>query len=631
MSFLASLIPTTIRAVLARRLPYVPRALALVWKAARYWTVVWALLLVIQGLLPVVTVYVMRDLVDSLVVVVNHPDDWLLLRPALILMSVLAAVLLLTTMLGRVMHLVSTIQSELVQDHITNLLHTKALALDLAFYELPAERDRFQRATQEARTQPVSLLTNTGAMVQHTLTLVGLTTILTHYALWLPLVLLLSVLPVFYVAVRHTRQEYRWRYQTTEDNRRLSYYDIYLTYQMAAAEMRLFDLGSYFRQNYQLLRARLRRERLSLLQQHVVGELVAQTIALGAVGATLFWMFGHLVQGLVSLGDLTMFYQTLNRGQGLMNTLLGSLNQMYRNSLFLEDLFTFLDQAPHIVAPLHPTPLPAAMRDALRFEQVTFYYPNSDRAALCDFSLTIPAGQIVAIVGVNGAGKSTLVKLLCRFFDPTHGRITLDGIDLRTVDPAELWRLITVLFQEPVHYHETAAQNIAFGDLHAGHGRAEIEAAARASGADVPIARLSDGYDTVLSKWFGQTELSVGEWQRVALARAFLRRASIVVLDEPTSAMDSWAETEWMARLRQLVAGQTAIIITHRFTTAMQADVIYVMEAGRIVESGTHAELLALNGCYAQSWWAQMRVSSACVDTRDVHTVPTPLCERREV
>ena len=224
--------------------------------------------------------------------------------------------------------------------------------------------------------------------------------------------------------------------------------------------------------------------------------------------------------------------------------------------------------------------------------------------------MTIAAGQIAALVGPNGAGKSTLIKLLCRFYDPEAGRVTLDGIELSAFALDELRRHITVLFQEPVHYHATAAENIAMGDLAATPSRGQIEDAARAAGAHGPIVHLPEGYDTLLGKWFGGAELSVGEWQRVSLARAFLRRGEIVILDEPTSAMDSWAEADWLARFRQLVAGRTAIIITHRFTTAMHADVIHVMADGQVVESGTHQELLAMGGRYAQSWLQQMRESS---------------------
>jgi ATP-binding cassette subfamily B protein len=230
--------------------------------------------------------------------------------------------------------------------------------------------------------------------------------------------------------------------------------------------------------------------------------------------------------------------------------------------------------------------------------------------ALQDFSLTIPAGQVVAFVGENGAGKSTLLKLLCRFYDPDAGRIFIDGIDLRELDLPELWRSITVLFQEPVRYYETAGRNIAFGDLALGPSEGRIVAVARAAGAHELIMKLPQRYETLLGKWFGGDELSTGEWQRVALARAFLRQSPIMILDEPTSAMDSWAEADWMSRFRELTSGRTAILITHRFTTAMQADIIHVMAGGRIIESGSHSELLAYHGQYALSWRKQMQLAN---------------------
>jgi ATP-binding cassette subfamily B protein len=290
-----------------------------------------------------------------------------------------------------------------------------------------------------------------------------------------------------------------------------------------------------------------------------------------------------------------------------MQTLLQNVGQLYANTLFLGNLFEFLALEPKVIDRPHPRPIPHVLTDGIRFERVSFRYPGSEGWALRDFNLDIPAGQLVALVGPNGAGKSTLVKLLCRFYDPEAGRITLDGIDLRELSLEELRSRITVLFQMPVHYNATVTENIALGDL-ARAPDGELQNAARAAGADEIIARLPRRYDQLLGNWFESgTELSVGEWQRIALARAFLRQAPIIALDEPTSAMDPWAEDDWLGRFRSLAAGRTAIFITHRFTTAMHADMIHVMVGGRIVESGCHEDLITDGGRYARSWAAQTK------------------------
>jgi ATP-binding cassette subfamily B protein len=256
--------------------------------------------------------------------------------------------------------------------------------------------------------------------------------------------------------------------------------------------------------------------------------------------------------------------------------------------------------------------MPDPLTGGIRFRNVSFRYPGSERAALVGLNLEVAAGQTAAIVGPNGAGKSTVIKLLCRFYDPEEGAVEVDGVDISGMPVDDYRRLVSVLFQQPVEYSATAGENIALGDLAGPCGPAEIEAAAQAAGAREVVERLPRGYDQMLGKWFaGGTELSVGEWQRIALARAFLRRAPIILLDEPTSAMDSWAEAEWLQRFRALARGHTAVIITHRFTTAMHADIVHVMQEGRIVESGTHDGLLARRGLYAQSWRAQMERTGA--------------------
>jgi ATP-binding cassette subfamily B protein len=364
-----------------------------------------------------------------------------------------------------------------------------------------------------------------------------------------------------------------------------------------------------------VIRQRLRSERLRLIRKQGLARLGASVVALAVSGAAMAWMVWRALQGLITLGDLALFYQAFNRGQSLMRTLLIDVGHIYSNSLFLANLFEFLGLESHVADPPNPTPAPAILRMGVRFRNVTFRYPGSERVALRDFNLAIPSGQTVAIVGANGAGKSTLVKLLCRFYDTEAGGIELDGINIRDLSIQQLRRMITVLFQSPVPYQATAAENIALGDLQAAPDTSDVEAAARSAGAHALIARLPHGYDTQLGKWFADgAELSGGEWQRVALARAFLRRAQIILLDEPTSFMDSWAEADWFERLRRLASGRTAVIITHRFTIAMRADIIHVMHEGQIVESGSHDKLLARDGLYAQSWHAQMQANSNVLD-----------------
>lgn len=603
---------TKLRDALAQ-LPYLPRALALVWTAARGWTVAWAVLLLVQGLLPVATVTLTRLLVDSLVAAVGSGGAWESVRPTLVLAALVAGVMLVTQLLGSATGYVRTAQSELVRDHITALIHRKSIAVDLAFYDLPEYYDHLHRARIEGSHRPVALLESIGGLLQNSITLVSMGAVLIPYGIWLPVALLVSTLPAFYVVLRYGLRQHKWRLRTTPDERRAWYYYWLLTARESAAEIRLFGLGDHFRSAYQTLRRRLRNERLQLAKDQGLAELGAGAAALVVTAAAMASMVWRALQGLVSLGDLALFYQAFNQGQGLMRSLLGNAGQVYSNSLFLGNLFEFLELEPQVVDPPHPALLPVRLTEGVRgpsihFRDITFRYPGSQRPVLDAFNLAIPAGRIVAIVGPNGAGKSTLIKLLCRFYDPEIGRIEVDGVDLRDMSIEELQCSITVLFQEPVHYNATVAENIALGDLAALPSAAQIEVAARAAGADEPIARLPQGYDTSLGKWFaGGTELSVGEWQRIALARAFLRQAPIMVLDEPTGAMDSWAEADWLQRFRRLAAGHTAIVITHRFTTAMHADIIHVMDDGQIVESGSHHELLAHGGRYAQSWTAQMR------------------------
>lgn len=582
------------------QLPFLPRALGMVHRAvgSRVW--LWWGLLLSQGLLPLAPVLATKAVVDALV---RGSGE----RQVLWLVGLLGMAMIVGQGLQSLTQWLRTLQAERVQDHVMGLIQTQAQRLDLGFLETPEYYDQLHRARVDALTRPVQLLENLGALAQHTLTLMAMALLLLRFSGWFPLLLVGSMLPAFWVVAGNALRQHTWKKQATPLERKTRYLDWILTQREAAMELRLFNLGGHYQTAFQTLRARLRDEQAKLAGKEAQGEFLAGALAVVGIIFGLTWMISRTLAGQATLGDLALFAQVFFQGQRLLHTLLGRAGEIYRNLLFLENLFEFLDLQPRLTDPPPPHPVLPATAPAVVFEDLSFRYPGSDHLALAGFSLTLPAGSIHAIVGDNGSGKSTLVKLLCRFYDPDQGRVRVAGHDLRALAQQELRSHLTVLFQEPVRYHATAAENLAQSDLTALAEPDRLHAAAQAAGAAEPIERLPQGYATQLGRWFGGSELSGGEWQRVALARAFLNPAPLLVLDEPTSAMDSWAEADWLDRFRGLAAGRTVLLITHRFTTAMQADRIHVLAQGRILEAGSHAELLALEGRYAQSWRHQMK------------------------
>ncbi len=394
---------------------------------------------------------------------------------------------------------------------------------------------------------------------------------------------------------------YHLQREWTPAERKTSYFNWILTGDWYAKEVRLFDFGPLFIRRFREVRQQLRRERFALATRRSVEDLVAQASAALAVLGSLAFIAYRAVQGAITLGDLVMYYQAFQRGQSSLREVLGSLASLYEDNLFLSNLYEFLDLKRKVVEPVHPQPVPRPMQSGIVFDHVSFQYPTGTRPVLEEITFTIRPGETVALVGENGAGKTTLIKLLCRLYDPTAGTISLDGVDLREFGTAALRREISVIFQDYARYHLTAQENIWLGNIGLPLDDERIVAAARDSGADSVITGLPQGYETILGKWFEDgEELSIGEWQKMALARAFLRDARIIVLDEPTSALDAQAEYEVFKKFHQLVEGRTAILISHRFSTVRMADRIYVLNDGRIIERGTHDELVHLGGTYAR-------------------------------
>ncbi|MGB7443770.1 MAG: ABC transporter ATP-binding protein [Coleofasciculaceae cyanobacterium] len=596
------------------QLPYLTKAIKLVWLGLGYWLIIWAILLTIQGILPALQIYIVKTAINSIVAVVNTNNlNSHNLNSALTYLAMLVGLMLFAGAIANFNIWVRSLIAELTQDHVSSAIHRQAITLDLAFFESPHYYNSLHRARTEGKNQPVLLLENLGELITSTLTLLSVAVVLLPLGIWLPLGLLVSGFPPFYVMYKSNQIENKWRLQNTMTQRYIDYYETLLTESEFATELRLFALGDRFCKSYQNLRKKLRQERMQLLKKRSFYQFFASFLSLVILGIALSWMVREMAQGKLSLGDLALLLQSLWLAQGLLQKLLKTFGKTYRNLLLLQDLFEFLS-----LQPLLPTKganckgenqdLHEHQINKICFERVSFAYPDTQNLALDNFNLTIPGGQIVAIVGENGAGKSTLTKLLCRFYDPKAGKITINGLDVCNIPIVKLRTLFSVMFQFPARYHDTAANNIAISTLNTNPTAREIETVAKATGANIAIEQLTAGYDTLLGKRFGGTELSGGQWQRLALARAWLRSAPIVILDEPTSAMDAWAESNWLACLRQLAQGKTVIIITHRFTTAQQADMIHVMAKGKVIESGTHQELLAKNGSYAQSWRLQVEV-----------------------
>ena len=564
-----------------------------------------AALVIVSGLGPVAWVYVTQRIVDRLVPAVAADGSWATLQPLVLWAVAAAALLVVSEAVAAALGWVRSNHEERLKDRIVARIHAQSARLDLAFYESPAFFDRLHRAREEASYRPSELSHAFVDVLQSGITLAGLAAVLLSFSPWLPVVVGVGAAPVLYVVVTHAAAYRRWRWDAAQIERRAWYYDHALTSAGFAAELRVFGWAPRFQRDFQSLRATLREQYLALARRRGVADVTAAFVTFSVLGGGFVWVVALAMRGLVSLGQLAGFAQATLTGLASMRSLLAGLGRLYANSLFVDDLSAFLAIEPQVVSPRAPAVAPSRVASGLRFRDVTFRYPGATAAALQHFNLHVPAGQRAAIVGPNGAGKTTLIKLMCRLYDPEAGAIEIDGTDIRRFDLDELRALVSPLFQEPVRYFQSAADNIRIGSPTVELTPEAVRGAASAAGAARLIEGLPAGYDTCLGTWFDDgVELSTGEWQRVALARALARPAAIVALDEPTSALDPWTEADWYARFTTATAGRTAVIITHRFTTAMQADVIHVMQHGRVVETGTHASLMSMAGAYAQAWTA---------------------------
>lgn len=585
---------------------HLDRAVRLVWSSARGWTLINIALIVVQGVLPLAALFALRGAVNAVTAGVAAADKAAALRPAFGWVAFAGGVALLTALARSAADYAAQAQTQIITDRVADILHEKSIAVDLAYYENPSYYNTLHRAQEEAPYRPNSIFTGLIGLAQNSLSLLGVVALLFSHNWLVGLVLFAVALPGTAARFWFSRRLYEYEENQSEAERRAWYYHWMMVDPNHAREVRLFDLGGLFRTRFRNLRADLRAGRLALARRRSISDFAAQTLAALAVFGTFAFIVFETIDGEVSLGSLMMYFLGFQSGMSFLQNVLYSIAQLYEDNLFLTNFYQFLDLQPGVTAPPKPAPVPAPLREGVVFRGVRFHYPAGTEPVLQGIDLSLAPGQVIALVGENGAGKTTLVKLLARLYDPTGGRITVDGVDLRALDPVAWRRRISVVLQDYAHYHLTAWENIWLGDAQTEPDTARIRRAAQLSGADALISQLSAGYDTHLGSWFSEArELSTGEWQMMAIARAFYRSADILVLDEPSSALDALAEADLFRRFRALLHGRSAILISHRFSTVQMADYIYVLDSGGVIEQGTHSKLLALGGHYARMYTAQ--------------------------
>lgn len=583
--------------------------IALIWTTSRLLTTGSILLRLGRALLPVVTLYVGKLIIDQVVYLTGLSpspsglsawvESGLLDTLALLLMAELALAIV-SDVLGRLVSLVEGLLSERVGNRISIELMEHAATLDLAHFEDSELQDNLERARRQT-TGRIALLGQLLGQAQNLVTIASFAAGLIAYAPWLIVLLAISLVPAFFGEAYFNARGYALDRRRSPERRELDYVRQTGTSVETVKEVKIFGLSDFLIARYRRLAEAFLRDNRALANRRAAwGGLLT---AVGTLGyylayAVIVW---RTIDGSLSIGDLTFLAGSFRRLRSLLEGQLSGFSQLANQAQYLEDLFGFFEIEPAIVSSPEALSFPEPLREGFVFENVSFRYDGSERWALRDVSLALRAGEALALVGENGSGKTTLVKLLTRLYDPTEGRILLDGRDLRDYSVEDLYRNIGVIFQDFVRYHLTAGQNIAVGRIEAREDAARIRAAAEAGMADEVIARLPAGYDQPIGKRFrGGVDLSGGEWQKIAIARAYMRKAQVLVLDEPTAALDARSEYEVFQRFRELTEDKTAVLISHRFSTVRMADRIIVLAEGQVEAAGTHEELLAAGGRYAE-------------------------------
>lgn len=584
-----------------------PRLIRLVWQASPVALMMNLALTLSSSLIPATQIYISKLIVDRVVALVGEGAAIALILQSLTPLVVAGfGFLLLQAVLDQLGSYTTQIMSDRFLLFANTQLLQQATRLDLAHYESAEFHDLMERAQQSGSNYPMRVMQLLLQLLGQITRLLGLLALLLRFNPLVFVLLLLSALPTFWVSVRFSNRRFWMTRRQTPSRRLADYFGKILTEPTFVKEVRLFNLGSHLAGQYHDIREEFNQESKLLARRQGFAQVSLAIIsAVGFYGAYALVLW-QTVRGFVTIGDLTLYAGTFQQAQAATTGILNTTATLYEFNLYVSQYFEFLDLTPQVISPRQPKSFPEPIREGLVLQDVWFTYPGSNQPTLKRISLTVGPQECVALVGLNGSGKTTLLKLLTRLYDIDRGLIAIDDISLSAFNLKDLRRNIGVLFQDFARYALSAKDNIGFGNLPEREDDEQVIQAATDAGATAVIDGLDRGYETVLGKMFeGGVDLSGGQWQKIGLSRAFMSQAQILILDEPTAAVDAIAEHDLFERFRQLTQGKMTFLVSHRFSTVRMADRIVVLENGEIIETGTHEQLIANQGRYEEMFRLQ--------------------------